>query len=114
MARAGTGHRGRDARVGETLYGRNSILEALRAGRRRFDYLAVARGTQPGPALSAILEAAAARKAPVRQVERQDLDQMVPDSHGVALQASGYPYDEFDALAHLQHCRIAHSHHVMR
>jgi 23S rRNA (guanosine2251-2'-O)-methyltransferase len=105
MARAGTGRSRREVRVGEFLYGRNAILEALRAGRRRFHYLAVARGVQPpgrrgrlAGTVASILELASVREVPVREVERRDLDDLVPGNQGLALQASEYPYEDLDAV----------------
>jgi len=98
MAHAGAARRQLRAQVGELLYGRNAVLEALRAGRRRVDYLAVARGAEARGTLAAILEEARRRQVAVRMVERQDLDRLAPGHQGVALQASGYPYEELEAL----------------
>ena len=98
MARAGTGCRRREAPLGELLYGRNAVLEALRAGRRRAYYLAVARGSQRSGTLEAILELAAHRQVPVREVEREELDRLAAGHQGVALQVTGYPYAGLEAL----------------
>ena len=98
MARAGAEHRRRESSGIEFLYGRNAVLEALRAGRRRFFGLAVARGVRTGGLLSAILAEAQRRRVAVREVERQELDRLSEGHQGVALQASGYPYQELEAL----------------
>ncbi len=89
---------GREVHIGDLLYGRNAVREALRAGRRRFRYLAVAAGAQKAGTLGEILELAAERGVPLREVERFDLDELAPGNQGVALQASEYPYVELDAL----------------
>ena len=98
MARAGAEHRRRESSGIEFLYGRNAVLEALRAGRRRFFGLAVARGVRTGGLLSAILAEAQRRRVAVREVERQELDRLSEGHQGVALQASGYPYQELEVL----------------
>lgn len=98
MARAGAEHRRREGSGIEFLYGRNAVLEALRAGRRRFFGLAVARGARAGGLLSTILAEAQQRRVAVREVERQELDRLSDGHQGVALQASGYPYQELEAL----------------
>ena len=99
MALAGAASRGRPhVRAGEFLYGRNAVLEALRAGRRRAYYLAVARGVQSKGSLREILEEVERRGVSVREVERQELDRMAPGNQGVALYTSPYPYEDFDVL----------------
>ena len=76
----------------EFLYARNAILEALRANRRHARYVAVAKGAQVSGTLAHILDLARARGVPVHEVERQDLDLLVPSHQGVALETSPYPY----------------------
>lgn len=98
MAHAGTGRRRREAQIGEFLSSRNAVLEALRAGRRRAYYLAVARGAQASGTLAEILELAGRHQVPVREVDRQDLDHLAPGNQGLALQVSGYPYADLDDL----------------
>lgn len=82
----------------ELLYGRNAVLEALRAGRRRPYALAIATGARAEGTLAAILELAQARGLPVREVERDELDRLADGHQGVALEASPYPYEEPDVL----------------
>lgn len=98
MARAGAGGRRRQVAVGELLYGSSSILEALRAGRRSVYYLAVARGARPTGSLAVALELAGQRGVSIREVERQDLDEMAPGNHGAAMHVSEYPYEDAHAL----------------
>ncbi len=84
--------------LGELLYGRNAALEALRAGRRRVEYLAVAAGAQRTGTLAQIIELAQARGIPVREVDRLQLDEAVPGHQGLALHVGPYPYADLDAL----------------
>ncbi len=85
-------------RTMEFLYGRNAVLEALRAGRRRVYTLAVARGARAEGTLGTIIELARERGVPLREVERQELDRLSDGHQGVALEASPYPYANLDAL----------------
>ena len=100
MARAGAAPRGgaREARLGDFLTGRNAVLEALRAGRRRAYYVALARGVQRSGTVALILEEASRKGVPVREVDRQELDRLAPGNQGVALSASPYPYVDFEDL----------------
>jgi len=82
----------------DLLYGRNAVLEALRAGRRRPYTLAVARGARAEGTLAAILDLARERGIPVHPVEREQLDAMAEGHQGVALEASPYPYADLDDL----------------
>ncbi|MGQ9681285.1 MAG: 23S rRNA (guanosine(2251)-2'-O)-methyltransferase RlmB [Anaerolineae bacterium] len=82
----------------EFLYARNSILEALRANRRRARYLAVAKGVQVSGTLAEILDLARARGLAAREVERRQLDELVPSHQGVALESSPYPYADDDEI----------------
>lgn len=80
----------------EVLYGRNAILESLRANRRRFYRLLVAQNMAAAESLKEITEAAQARKASQVPVERGQLDRLVGGDQGhhqgVAMEASEYPY----------------------
>jgi len=86
------------AQAMDLLYGRNAVLEALRAQRRRPYTLAVARGAKAEGTLGVILELARQRGIPVREVEREQLDAMAEGHQGVALEASPYPYVDLDDL----------------
>ncbi len=80
----------------EVLYGRNAVLETLRANRRRFYRLLVAQNVAAGGAVGHILAEARARNVPHVAVERDALDKLVGKDaghhQGVALETSGYPY----------------------
>jgi 23S rRNA (guanosine2251-2'-O)-methyltransferase len=73
----------------DVLYGRNSVLEALRAGRgiRRLLLADSAHG------LEAILAEAQRRRVPVDLVDRRDLDRRAGDHHqGVLAEAEPFAY----------------------
>jgi len=74
------------------------VLEALRAGRRRAYYVALARGVQRSGTVALILEEASRQGVPVREVDREELERLVPGNQGVALSVSPYPYADFDDL----------------
>ncbi len=80
----------------EVLYGRNAVLETLRANRRRFYRLLVAQNVAAGGAVGDILAEARARKVPYVAVDRAALDKLIGKDaghhQGVALEVSGYPY----------------------
>jgi 23S rRNA (guanosine2251-2'-O)-methyltransferase len=76
----------------ETIYGRNPVLETLRARRREAFRLQIAEGVQAGGRMAEILELAARRKIPVERVPRPRLDKISDSHQGVALEVSHYPY----------------------
>ena len=91
--------------MSEWLYGRNPIFETLRAGRRSLRGLKIASGAQQKGRLAEIVSLCQQRKVPVRQVARQELDQIDRNNQGVALQVGEYPYaglEEMLALADSQ------------
>jgi 23S rRNA (guanosine2251-2'-O)-methyltransferase len=72
------------------LYGRNSVLEALRAGRRPVRRLLVARSAH---GVDDLTRAARAERVAVEAVDRRRLDQLAGTHHqGVVAEADGYPY----------------------
>ncbi len=84
----------------EWLYGRNAVYEALRARRRQFFRLRMARGTEEKGRLVDILHMAATLRLVVEDVPRNDLDSLASGHQGMALEASDYPYcDLADILA---------------
>ena len=85
----------------ETLYGRNPIVEALRAGRRRISALKVAQGAQVEGALAQAIELARKQEIPVDIVPRQELDQAGINHQGVAADTSPYPYVDLDEILEL-------------
>ena len=91
----------------ETLAGRNSVFEALRAGRRTIEQISIAQGAAQRGVLAEIVALAAKRSIPVRQVRRQELDRRAGEikHQGVIAQVASYPYastDDMLALAALR------------
>jgi 23S rRNA (guanosine2251-2'-O)-methyltransferase len=83
----------------ETLYGRNAVHEALRAGRRRFFRLALVDTVRTTDVISDILSLAATADVPVERVQRRDMDWLGEANHqGVILEASEYPYASIDQI----------------
>ena len=83
----------------EFVFGRNPVLEVLRAGRRKVYSLLVAEGAQEKGNLARILEAASQRGVPLRRVARARLDQQSDSHQGVAAEVDDYPYANLeDAL----------------
>lgn len=87
----------------ETLYGRQPVYEALRAGRRRLQRLLVAEGVRRRDLVLEILTLAERRHIPVKEVARAALASAAGgdvNDQGVALEAGPYPYASLDdALA---------------
>ncbi len=78
------------------LYGRNSVIEALRAARRPVRRVLVARGAH---GVDDLVGEALARRVPLETVERYRLDQVGGTHHqGVVAEAEGYPYVRLDAV----------------
>jgi 23S rRNA (guanosine2251-2'-O)-methyltransferase len=84
--------------MSESLYGRNPIYEALRAGRRKYRGLKIARGVQQKGRIGEILHLCRQQKVPVKQVDRNELDQIDRNHQGVVLQASTYPYTGLEEI----------------
>ncbi len=84
----------------EFLYGRNPVLEALRARRRRFYRLILAEGMKDSPPVTEILSLAGRLGLYPIFMPRERLDSAIPDgSHqGVILEVSPYPYASFDEI----------------
>jgi 23S rRNA (guanosine2251-2'-O)-methyltransferase len=76
----------------EFIYGRNPVLETLRAGRRNIFQLLLAEGVQEKGRLVDVLNLAAKKKVPIERVARTRLDRINQDNQGCVLEASGYPY----------------------
>jgi 23S rRNA (guanosine2251-2'-O)-methyltransferase len=82
--------------MSEMLYGRHSVHEALRAGRRRIRRLLLAEGIQPAPVLRQIQQLAESRRIPTQVVPKRALFEINPQHQGVAAEAGSYPYVEFE------------------
>ncbi len=77
----------------EWIVGRQPVFETLRAARRRYFALLLAKGIRPKGRVAESLRLARQGGIPVREVERSRLDALAPLAHqGIALQVSAYPY----------------------
>ncbi len=89
----------------EWISGRNPVYECLRAGRRHFFSLKIARGIEQKGRIAEILQLAQKYHLPQEQVDRMSLNTLGENPQGVALQASAYPYADlqtiFDKVKHL-------------
>ena len=85
---------------GDLLYGRQGVREALRASRRHFHELYLARGLKPNDAVQEIASLAKRKKLPIQQVAREQLDAWLEGANhqGVMLRAGAYPYAEVAAM----------------
>ena len=89
----------------ELLYGRNAVLEALRARRRNIQRLLIAEGVKENESLRAISEVAAERRIEPIRVDRHELKRRLGDINhqGVAVEVSAYPFESLDTL--LEHAQ---------
>jgi len=77
----------------EILYGRNAVLESLRAGRRKPYKLVLAEGVRQTDTVGQIVFLAEQVGVPISHTNRRNLDRIGNVNHqGVALEASEYPY----------------------
>jgi 23S rRNA (guanosine2251-2'-O)-methyltransferase len=100
-----------EAPVVEWLYGRHSVEEALKAGRRKITRVLTAASDQPkgprapGPSRFQEIERLAKQAGvPVEQVHPQRLDQLSKANHhhqGVVAEASAFPYSSLQDVADL-------------
>lgn len=82
----------------EILYGRNSVLETLRASRRSFEEVLIAEGLASDPRLDEIEKAARREGVKLREVPRRELDRLADHHQGVAVRASEFPYSSFGEI----------------
>lgn len=84
----------------EQLYGRQPVLETLRAGRRRVTRLSVMASARPVHGLEEILGLASSRGVPVVRVEHRVFSQLGGDVNhqGVLADVGRYPYVTLDEL----------------
>jgi 23S rRNA (guanosine2251-2'-O)-methyltransferase len=82
---------------GDLLYGRNSVVEALR-GRRRPLRLFLAAGIAEDARIREILDVATRRGIPLERLPRAEVDELVGSANhqGVCLHASSFPYATLD------------------
>jgi len=77
----------------ELLYGRHSVLEAVRAGRRRIHRIYVGRGAKKGNSIPEITSLAQGHGIAVGEMPGHILGQLGAVSHqGVAAEVGDYPY----------------------
>ncbi len=81
----------------EIIYGRNAILEALRAGRPIWRIL-IAAGLPHKGSLARLIALAESRDVPVEEVERERLDKLAPGSQGVCAEVKPFSYASFDDM----------------
>ena len=84
----------------ERLYGRQPVLETLRARRRQVTRLCVVAGVRPVRGLEEILGLASARGVPVERVQHRAFSQLAGavNHQGVIAEAAGYPYVTLEDL----------------
>jgi 23S rRNA (guanosine2251-2'-O)-methyltransferase len=79
------------------LYGRHSILEALRAG-RVIEEILIARGVHTRGALEELLTLAKSANVPVHGVAREELDRLARNHQGVVARIGEYTYAEIEEV----------------
>src|SRR5687768_11117480 len=86
----------------EHLEGRQSVVAALRAGRRKFQVVLISRGTHDEK-VQEVLDVAAERGVPVRRAEREELDALAHGAThgGVVAVCSAKPRTSIDELIEL-------------
>lgn len=84
----------------EILYGRNPILESLRARRRHPKQLLLSEGLQDRSVVGEILRLARSMEVDIRRVPREEVARLVGHDHhqGLALESSSYPYAQVAAM----------------
>lgn len=82
----------------EWITGRNPVYECLRAGRRHFFRLQLAKGVEQKGRISEILDLAKTARLNPEWIERDALEAYSDNPQGVALQASEYPYADLQAI----------------
>ena len=86
-------------RMREILYGRNAVLESLRAGRRKSYKLMLAEGVRQTDTIGQIVFLAEQAGVSVKRTQRRNLDRLGSVNHqGVALETSEYLYSALDDL----------------
>ncbi|NPV39971.1 MAG: 23S rRNA (guanosine(2251)-2'-O)-methyltransferase RlmB [Anaerolineae bacterium] len=82
----------------EWITGRNPVYECLRANRRHFFRLLIAKGVEEKGRVSEIIALAKEKRLPVERVERLALEELAENPQGVAMEASQYSYADLDAI----------------
>ena len=84
----------------EYLLGRNAVREALRAQRRRCEYLLLGEGVAPKGVIADLLSLCRQQGVPVRSATKRELDRVAGEvkHQGVAARVSDYPYANLDEI----------------
>jgi 23S rRNA (guanosine2251-2'-O)-methyltransferase len=82
----------------EWIWGRNPVYETLKANRRQFFELRMAKGVQADQRLDHIITLAKKSKLPVTSVPKSDLDHISDHHQGVTLLGSEYPYTDLNDI----------------
>ncbi|GIK63907.1 MAG: 23S rRNA (guanosine(2251)-2'-O)-methyltransferase RlmB [Chloroflexota bacterium] len=87
--------------MSDFIYGRWPVLETLRAGRRQFQQVLIADGTEEKNIITDIINTAQAKGVEVRRVPRRIVDDLAThegNHQGVVLRTGGYPYVELEDI----------------
>ena len=76
----------------EWIWGKNPVFESLRAGRRQFYELRIAKGIQADQRVDEIVQLVKKARLPVSEVPRETLNGISNHHQGIALQVNAYPY----------------------
>jgi 23S rRNA (guanosine2251-2'-O)-methyltransferase len=114
FTRAKPDHRGRNEQqrrperstrenLGDLLYGRNAVHEAIRANRRRLWRLLIAEGVREGGPVTELIELATAANVPITRVQRHELDNLTEGANhqGIALETGPYRYVNVDDMLNM-------------
>ena len=82
----------------EWLYGKNAVLESLRARRRRAFRCRVSEGAKKQGALAEIISRCKGQGIPVEWVPRDEFRKFGAGHQGVALQTESYPYSGLEDI----------------
>lgn len=90
--------------MSDYIYGRQAILEALRA-KRRIDEILIARGMHSHGALSEIILLAKSAGVPMHGVDRDDLERVAGNHQGIVARVPKFEYAEIDEMTAAAHER---------
>jgi 23S rRNA (guanosine2251-2'-O)-methyltransferase len=84
----------------DILYGRNPVLESLRASRRKPQRLILAEGVQEQGGVQEIVSLARSARLPLRRVSKHELAQLIGHRRhqGVALETSPFTYSDVTSM----------------
>ncbi len=83
------------------IYGRNAVLETLRAGKRKLQTLRVAEDLKANPKLNSILNLAKKNNVEIEQVMRNSLRKLGEGHQGLALRVGDYEYADLSDMLEL-------------